>query len=149
MRVFHRCACLAFLAVLAACEISLAQTNAETASQWGLLGTWKLDCSKPASRSDGDLQYVVEGGKLVHKREFGDVRDSSSVMSAIAKPDGSLELVVNFVSLTQTRQYAFMKGGDGRIQTTFNRNIDTDEFTIKDRKFTANDNPTPWLTRCR
>jgi len=56
---------------------------------------------------------------------------------------------VNFVSLSQTRQYAFMKGGDGRIQTTFNRNIDTDEFTIKNRKFTANDNPTPWLTRCR
>ena len=141
--------CLALLAVLATCEASLAQTIAETAARWGLLGTWRLDCSKPASRSDGALQYVVRGGKLFHDREFGDTRDSSSVMSATTKADGSLEITVNFVSLSQTRQYSMMKGSDGRIRAISNRNVDTNEYSIRDGKFTANGNTPPWQTRCR
>jgi hypothetical protein len=137
------------LAILAAPEASLAQTVADTASKWGLLGTWRLDCSQSPSRSDGELKYVVRGGKLFHDREFGDARDSSPVMSATRKTDGSLELVVNFVSLSQTRQFSFMKGSDGRIRAISNRNVDTNEYSIKDGKFTSNGNSPPWQTRCR
>ena len=139
---------LVLLVVLATSE-ACAETVAQTASKWGLLGTWRLDCSKPASRSDGALQYVVRAGKLFHDREFGDSRDSSAVILATAKADGSLEIVVNFVSLSQTRQFSFMKGRDGRIRTFSNRNVDTDEYSIKDAKFTTNGNPTPWQTHCR
>jgi hypothetical protein len=140
---------LVLLAVLATPEASLAQTVADTASKWGLLGTWRLDCSTSPSRSDGALQYVVRGGKLYHDREFGDARDSSQVMSATRKADGSLELVVKFDSLSQTRQFSFIKGSDGRIRAISNRNVDTNEYTIKDGKFTANGNTPPWQTRCR
>ena len=139
---------LVLLAVLATSE-ARAETVAQTASRWGLLGTWRLDCSKPASRSDGALQYVVRAGKLFHDREFGDSRDSSAVILATTKADGSLEIVVSFASLSQTRQFSFMKGRDGRIRTFSNRNVDTDEYSIKDAKFTGNGNPTPWQTRCR
>jgi hypothetical protein len=142
---------LVLLAVLVTTEASLAQTVAETASKWGLLGTWRLDCTKPASRSDGALQYVVRGGKLFHDREFGDARDSSSVILATTKADGSLEIVVSFVSFSppQTRQFAFTKGSDGRIRAISNRNVDTNEYSIRDGKFTANGNTPPWQTRCR
>jgi hypothetical protein len=143
-----RAATLVFLAVLAMPEASLAQTVADTASKWGLLGTWRLNCGVPASRSDGELKYVVRGGKLYHDREFGDARDSSQVTSATRKPDGSLELVVKFDSLSQTRQFSFMKGSDGRIRAISNRNVDTNEYTIKDGKFTSNGNSPPWQTRC-
>lgn len=139
---------LVFLAVLATSEASLAQTAAETASRWGLLGIWRLDCSQPVSRSDGALQYVVRGGKLFHDREFGDARDSSSVMSATAKADGSIEVTVKFVSFSQTRQYSFVKGRDGRIRAVSNRNVDTDEYSIRNGTFTGNGNSTPWQTRC-
>jgi hypothetical protein len=140
---------LVVLGVLATTEASLAQTNAETASRWGLFGTWRLDCSKPMSRSNPDLTYVVRSGKLVHDREFGDSRDSSPVMSATRKADGSLELLVNFGSLSQTRQFSFIKGSDGRIRAISNKNVDTNEYSIKGGKFTANGNDTPWQTRCR
>ena len=136
------------LAVLASTEAALAETVAQTASRWGLLGTWRLDCSKPASRSDGALQYVVRGGKLFHDREFGDARDSSSVVLATTKADGSIEIVVAFVSLSQTRQFSFTKGVDGRIRAISNRNVDTDEYSIRSGKFTANGNTPPWQTRC-
>ncbi len=149
MRARIRLFALFILAVLATTEASLAQTVAQTASRWGLLGSWKLDCSKPASRSNGDLQYVVRGGKLFHDREFGDARDSSSVMSATTKADGSITLVVSFVSFSQTRQFSFIKGSDGRIRAISNRNVDTNEYSIKDGKFTANGNDTPWQARCR
>jgi hypothetical protein len=139
---------LVLLAVLTAPVASLAQTIAETASRWGLLGPWRLDCSQPASRSDGELKYVVREGKLYHDREFGDARDSSLFTQATRKADGSLELTVKFDSLSQTRQFSFIKGGDGRIRATSNRNVDTNEYTIKDGKFTANGNTPPWQTRC-
>jgi hypothetical protein len=139
---------LLLLAVLATPEAALAQSTVETASRWGLIGTWRLDCSLPASRSDGELKYVVRGGSLYHDREFGDARDSSLVTSATRKADGSLELVVKFDSLNQTRQFSFIKGGDGRIRAISNRNVATNEYTIKDGKFTSNGNPPPWQTRC-
>ena len=149
MQARFRPSTLVLLAVLLRPEASLAQTIAETASNWGLIGTWRLNCGAPPSRSDGELKYVVRGGKLFHDREFGDARDSSQVTSATRKADGSLELTVKFDSLSQTRQFTFMKGSDGRIRAVSNRNVDTNEYTIRDGKFTANGNTPPWQTRCR
>jgi hypothetical protein len=140
---------LALLAVLAMCEVSLAQTVAETASKWGLVGTWRLDCSKPVSSNDGALQYVVRGGKLFHDREFGDRRDSNQVISATAKKDGSIEVIITFAAFPQTRQFSLIKGSDGRMRAVSNKDVNTNEYTIKDGKFTANGNTTPWQTRCR
>src|SRR5258706_3453055 len=129
---------LVILAVLVTAEASLAQTVVQAATNWGLLGTWKLDCGAPTSRDNGELKYVVKAGKLVHDREFGDARDSSAVMSATRKADGSLELLVNFLSLKQTRQFSFIKASDGRLRAISNRDVNTNVYTIKDGKFTAN-----------
>jgi hypothetical protein len=149
MRARVRPVALVLLAVLITPEVALAETNVEAASKWGLLGTWKINCSQPTSRSNGDLGYVVRGGKLYHDRDFGDAKDSSAVMSATRKDDGSIEIVVNFVSLSQTREFSFRKGSDGRIRAISNRNVDTNEYSIKDGKFTANGNDPPWQSRCR
>lgn len=122
---------------------------AEAASSWGLIGTWRLDCSKPVSRSNADLKYVVKGGELFHDREFGDTSDSNPVTSARAKSDGTIEIVVDFAGLSQTRRFSFMKAGDGRIRAMSNRNDKTNEPSVVDGKFTSNGQPTPWQTRCR
>ena len=135
--------------LVATSEAALSQTIADTLSKWGLIGRWRLDCNAPVSRSDGELKYVVRDGKVFHDREFGDARDSNSVVSATRRGDGSLVIAVHFVSLSQTRQFSLMKGPDGRIRAMSNRNVDTNEYTIKDGKFTANGNDTPWQTRCR
>ena len=142
---------LVLLGVLATSGTSVAQTVAETASGWGLLGAWRTDCGAPVSRSDGVYRYVVREGKLFHDREFGDAgtRDSSPVMSATKKTDGSIEVVINFVSLSQIRSNSFIKGSDGRIRVISNRDVNTNEYSVRDGKFTWNDNATPWQTRCR
>ena len=142
---------LVFLGILATSETSVAQTVSETASEWGLLGTWRTDCGAPVSLSYGVYRYVVREGKLFHDREFGDAdtRDSSLVMSATTKADGSIEIVINFVSISQIRSNSFIKGIDGRIRVISSRDVNTNEYTVRGGKLTSNDNATPWLTRCR
>lgn len=148
MAAFVRCAALAFVAFAATAQAAAAQTTAEVARKWGLLGTWRLDCTQPRSESNPDLAYAVRDGKLFHDRDFGKNRDSSAVVTAVVKADKSIEVVVNFVSLRQTRQFALMKGPDGRIRAISNRNVDTNEYSIKDGKFTSNGGTPPWQTRC-
>ena len=140
---------LAVLCVLATLDASSAQTVADVASKWGLVGTWRLDCKQPLSNSNPDLKYVVRDGKLFHDREFGDRGDSSSVQTARRRSDGSIELVVNFSSLSQIREFSFVKGDDGRIRVTSNRDVNTNEFSVRDGKFVANGNTTAWQSRCK
>lgn len=149
MLSFTRLFALVILGALATSETLLAQTAADTASSWGLLGTWRFDCSNPVSRSNSDTQYVVRAGKLFEDREFGDKRDSSPIISATTKADGSIEIVVDFVSTSETRQYSLMKGSDGRIRAMASRNVETNKYTIVDGKFKTNGSDTRWLTRCR
>jgi hypothetical protein len=143
-------ACLAVLALTALVATSstgVAQTAADTARNWGLLGSWRRDCSRKASQSNPDLRYVVRGGKLYHERNFGDSRDSNLVITATATPDGALELVVNFGD--SEREYAFVHGGESRIRAMFNRNVGTDEYSIRDGRLTAANRPVPWQYRCK
>jgi len=139
---------LVLAGVLAAAGAS-ADTIPDTASKWGLLGTWRVDCSKQASWSDPDLRYVVRGDKLFHDREFGDRRDSNAVLSATITPDNAIELVIRFDMLSQTRQWTYVKQSDGRIQAVSNRNVDNNEYTVRDGKYLANGNATPLQSRCR
>jgi hypothetical protein len=148
MAALARSVAFALLLVVVAGQAAQAQTTAEVARKWGLVGTWRLDCVQPRSQSNPDLNYVVRGGKLFHDRDFGNNQDSSAVMTAVVKADKSLEIVVKFDSLKQTRQFALMKGPDGRIRAVSNRNVDTNEYSIRDGKFTANGGTPPWQTRC-
>ena len=134
---------------LAAAPPAFAQSNIDVATKWGLLGTWKVDCAKPTSRTNTESVYVVRDGVIYHDRNYGDGRDTSPVQLATLKPAGVLELTVQFIALKQTRQYLFTKAADGRKRAMSNRNVNTDEYTVRDGKFTANGNPTPWQTRCR
>jgi hypothetical protein len=144
-----RIALLACLGLFCAAQASVAQTAAEAASRWGLLGGWRTDCSAPISKAASELTYVVRGGQLFLDRNWGEGHDSSAVRSARVQPDGSIDVVIVFTSLSQTRLNAFVKGGDGRIRTTISKNVDTDEHSIRDGKFVDSGTPTKWLTRCR
>lgn len=149
MLALARTIALALLAVVAAGQGAQAQTTADVAQKWGLVGTWRIDCTRPKSGDNPDLSYVIRGGRLFHDRDFVKNQDSSSVVTAVVKPDKSIEIVVKFDSLKQTRQFALMKGADGRIRAVSNRNVDTNEYSIKDGKFTSNGGTPPWQTRCR
>jgi len=140
---------LAGLAVLP--DVAVAQNLAEAASKWGLIGTWALDCSKPASSSNGYLTYVIRrAGQVSHERDFGgDRQDVNDVQQVKTGPGGVLELVVHFPKLDQTRRLTLLMAPDGRTRAMGNSKIDGSEQTIKDGRFVHNGADTPWQVRCR
>jgi hypothetical protein len=135
------------LAILFSLTLTLevsAETVAQTARRWGLIGSWSLDCSLPADRNKGTvLAYVIaSGGRVLHRRNFGDSTDESQVVTAEVSGNGMLNLRVFFPSLRQTREYGLVMQPDGTIRAMYNRN-QKGEYTIRDGKFTANGSPTP------
>ena len=140
---------LFLVASIGLADAAAAQPVVDAATRWGLIGTWALDCSKPASSSNGYLIYVVRAGKVVHERDFGDRRDSNDVQQARTGIGGTLDLVVHFPGLNQTRKYTMLMASDRRIRALSNSRIDGADQTIKDGKFTSNSATTPWQTRCR
>ena len=137
-----------FLAAAASVE-ARAQSNADIAQRWGLIGTWKVDCRAPTSRSNTAITYAVRQGQLFMDRSYGDGQDSSTIQSATLKPGGLLEIVTHISSISQTRQFVFSKGPDGRKRALSNRDTNAGTYTVVDGKFTSNGNPTPWQTSCR
>jgi|SRR5437762_5353409 hypothetical protein len=126
-----------------------AETVAETASQWGLIGSWSLDCSLAPDPGKGAvLTYeIAPDGRVVHLRNFGDTTDESEVAAADVSPNGVLNLRVFFPKLKQTREYGLLMQPDGTLRAIYNRN-QKHQYTIRDGKFTANGNPTPPQHRC-
>jgi hypothetical protein len=127
-----------------------AETVAQTAREWGLIGPWSLDCSlKPDKNKGTVLAYeIAPDDRVVHRRYFGDTTDESEVITAEVSGDGMLHLRVFFPKLKQTREYGLIMQPDGTMRAIYNRN-QNDEYTIKDGKFTANGHPTPPQHKCR
>jgi hypothetical protein len=139
---------LAILFFLTLAIDASAETVAETARNWGLIGSWSQDCKLPPDKDRGAvLAYeIAPGGHVKHRRDFGDTTDESEVVSAKVSKDGTLNLGVFFPNLKQTRQYGFVLRPDRTMRATYNRA--KNEYTIKDGKFTADGNPTPALHKC-
>jgi hypothetical protein len=99
-RRFNRLA-LAILFCLTLPLDASAETVAQTARKWGLIGPWSLDCSLPPDRGKGTvLAYeIAPNGNVVHRRNFGDTTDESQVLSAEVSDNGMLNLRVLFPSL--------------------------------------------------
>ena len=147
-RPFRRLA-LAILFPLTLTLSASAETVAETARAWGLIGAWSLDCSVAPDRGEGAvLAYeIASGDRVVHRRNFGATTDESEVVTAGVSGDGMLNLRVFFPKLQQTREYGFAMQPDGTMRAMYNRNR-KGEYTIRDGKFTANGNPTPSQHKC-
>ncbi len=149
MKGYFRQLALALLYSLTLAPNASAETVAQTARKWGLIGPWSLDCSLKPDRNKGTmLAYeVVADDRVVYRRDFGDATDESEVVTAEVSGDGMLNLRVFFPSLKQTREYGLAMQPNGTMRAMYNRN-QKNEYTIKDGKFTASGNPTPPQHRC-
>ena len=109
MATLLRSLALVLAALAAPIHVAEAQSIAETLSRWGLIGTWALDCSKPASGGNGYLSYAIRrAGQVSHERDFGGRQDVNEVQEARTGLGGALELVVHFPELSQTRKYTML-----------------------------------------
>jgi hypothetical protein len=140
---------LAIFFLLTLTLVVSAETVAQTARNWGLIGSWSRDCSLPADRNKGTvLVYVVaSGGRVLHRRNFGNSTDENEVVTAEVSGNGMLNLRVFFPSLKQMREYGLVMQPGGTIRATYNRS-QKGEYSIRDGKFTANGKPTPPQHKC-
>jgi hypothetical protein len=123
-----------------------AESPAEAAERWRLPGTWKLDCSQPASRANPSFTFVVRDEKLYQTRDLGDLQDANPVTDAAINLDGDLETTLLFP--TMARQVVQRKQSDDRYVVWSNRDAFADSYSIKDGHM-ANGAPAPVLSRCR
>jgi hypothetical protein len=148
MNASLRLSIVAAAALAAAPAAASAQTIADVMEQWGLLGTWAVNCGQPPGQASGaHITYVRRGGNVDVVRDFGNParNDTSAVIDARPVSGGGLELTVD---PKQVFTYVLVKGADGRIRSVSGR-LASGEYTVRDGKFVSTGGPTPWQTRCR
>ena len=126
-----------------------AETLAATIEQWGLLGSWAVDCAAKPDRDKGALlSYEIrKDGRVMYRRNFGDAKDENEVVSATVSADGLLNVMVYFPSLHQAREFGLAHLKDGGLRAIYNRS-ERGEYTIRDGKYVATGAPTPPQQRC-
>jgi hypothetical protein len=126
-----------------------ADDAAGVARDWGLIGTWAIDCTKPPKKGQGNtISYeVTSSGGLIYRRDF-DVSDNNEVTEARIEPDHTLILSIVMPQFNQTRENGIAMQSDGSIHSIFSRGEDG-SYTIRDGRFVANRKPTPALQKCR
>ena len=126
-----------------------ADTLAATVEQWGLLGSWAVDCAARPDRDKGALltYEIRKDGRVMYRRNFGDARDESEVVSATVNAEGVLNVMVYFPSLKQTREFGLLLSKQGSLRAIYNRS-ERGEYTIRDGKYVATGAPTPPQQRC-
>lgn len=126
-----------------------AETLAATVEQWGLLGSWAVDCAARPNRDKGALltYEIRKDGRVMYLRNFGEARDENEVVSATVNAEGLLNVMVYFPSLHQTREFGLLLTKDGSLRAIYNRS-ERGEYTIRDGKYVATGAPTPAQQRC-
>lgn len=148
MRCLSRWTTAAVL-LIAFTTVARAGTLAATVEQWGLLGSWAVDCAARPDRDKGALltYEIRKDGRVMYRRNFGDAKDENEVVSATATADGLLNVMVYFPSLQQTREFGLLLSKQGSLRAIYNRS-ERGVFTIKDGKYVATGIPTPAQQRC-
>ena len=141
---------LVLAALLASTVVAPASADdvADVARDWGLIGTWGIDCAKPPKKGQGNtISYeVTSSGSLIYRRDF-DASDNNHVTQARVEPDRTLLLSIVMPQFNQTRENGIAMQPDGSIHTDFSRGEDG-SYTIRDGRFVANGKPTPALRKC-
>jgi len=134
---------------IAFAPLAHAETLAATVEEWGLLGSWAIDCAVRPDRDKGALlTYEVRGdGRVMYRRDFGDAKDENEVVSATVNAEGLLNLMVYFPSLHQTREFGLLLTKGGSLRAIYNRS-ERGEYTIRDGKYVKTGAPTPPQQRC-
>ncbi|WP_194389104.1 hypothetical protein [Bradyrhizobium sp. CCBAU 51765] len=126
-----------------------AETLAATVEEWGLLGSWAVDCAARPDRDKGALltYEIRKDGRVMYRRNFGEAKDENEVVSATVNAEGLLDVMVFFPALHQTREFGLLLQKDGSLRAIYNRS-ERGEYTIKDGKYVATGAPTPAQQRC-
>jgi len=148
----RRCLCRSIAAAVlwvAFTPAAGAESLAATVEQWGLLGSWAVECAGRPDREKGALltYEIRKDGRVMYRRNFGEAKDENEVVSAMVNADGLLNVMVYFPLLQQTREFGLLLSKQGSLRAIYNRS-ERGEYTIRDGKYVATGAPTPAQQRC-
>lgn len=134
---------------IALTSLARAETLPATVEQWGLLGSWAVDCAVRPDRDKGALltYEIRKDGRVMYRRNFGDAKDENEVVSATVNAEGLLNVMVYFPSMHETREFGLLLSEQGSLRAIYNRN-ERGEYTIKDGKYVKTGAPTPAQQHC-
>lgn len=131
-------------------RVAEAATISQTLTKWGLIGTWAQDCTRPPDRSGNvHMTYTIEGERVRRKEDYGDSQPVHDVVGAEILRDGTLVWRLAYPDEgIGTYEFDAEHGGDGRMRTIYAHNLDTGEYTVRNRAFAPQGGQVPWMTRC-
>ena len=125
-----------------------APSIAKVVKDWGLLGTWAIDCKAPPSRANVFSTYVVRHGRVFLERTFGDpAADSSEIVAILMVAGDLLEFTVDVRTLNQIRTIAVQRDTPTSIHTAWNH--DDGRYSVRSGRIMADGSLTPRQKRCR
>jgi hypothetical protein len=147
VRLRGACAALVLQAsVLAGVGLAAERIAADVAEQWGLLGSWAVDCQRAPARENPHYRYERQGVSLTVQRDVGDFRDENKVTSAVITDDGGIELVTDFKALCHVITSRYAKGNADQFRAMSNKD-EKNVYSALDGKLRSGV-PTPVMSRC-
>jgi hypothetical protein len=150
-------ACLVAALAIASIETANAQSVADTVADFGLIGTWAIDCTQPASSSNFLTVYAIKPSGEVSRTYYDQpdhVYNNYKITSAKRQaPDMlSYEQVWDFegspANIAGDRVQVLLNMADDKLQIISSKGSDG-SFFVEDRKYTSSGDASPWQLRCQ
>jgi hypothetical protein len=142
---------------MASAETAAAQSVANTIAEFGLVGTWAADCTRPASSSNFLTIYAIKPTGEVSRTYYDQpdhIYNNYKITEAKRQaPDMlSYEQVWDFegspANIAGDRVRVLLNMADGKFQIVSSQGSDG-SFFVKDRKFPNSSDESPWQSRCQ
>ena len=138
---------VALLGIAGGAARAQAPSPADAAEKWGLIGTWALNCSQPASKDNLYMTYERQDRSLAISRNLGGFKDVNFATKAWITERGELEMIVHFKAFSKVMTSLLAKIDADRFHTVSNRDQDG-TYTIREAKFTRDGVVAPSMARC-
>jgi len=140
---------VAFIAALIVCTTpaAAAASVSEVFEQYGLLGTFAVDCARPVSPQNYYTHFrALEGGRVQIELMVGPQQRQYAYVIDRAEARGPSEVAISMAN-QQQRLHLIYRMQNGRLRTMESAR-QGGAVVVRGGAFTANGRPTPWLNRC-
>jgi hypothetical protein len=139
---------LVLLGPAAAQTAGTSQTTEAALAEFGLLGTWALDCKQPPGKDNIFSIYEKRDGQFVNVHDAGPAFEQPVYVVRAARPAGAGMLAIETVGKTGRETTITLRRVGDRIQVW--KVLGADGFSpVSDGKYIVTEAPIPPLTRCR
>jgi len=132
--------------IVASAGLAAERIPVDVAADWGLLGSWAVDCQGRPSNENPYYRYVMYGDSLLLRRDTW-TRDENKVIAASITDGGDIELVTEYKAFSVVMTSRYAKDNADQFHSVSNRD-QNGVYTIQDGKLTRTGSSAPVMTRC-